>query len=387
MNGFKLTCWNVEWLIDDFDVFTGAVAPGARRGTRRMPTMAHATAKLEALKRMVEEMDPDILLLVEAHNKPAKMQDFVAQFLPGLRLVMRDGQPDSAYAIKGEQWIWFAVKPAILTQRRAHLLDVATWQAYTRVTYLDQESRKQHKDGQWWVSVPKLDSASKTVGANVLTAHSHHRHPQVLVVDWDGMRVEFVGAHLKSKFTGSSVPRRQPNETDKAYYTRPDVVFFMAQAAIARAKLTTEATDIRHYIDQRFSQEPLPAIFVLGDLNDGPGKELLEREYLLHDLISSLQGDVFFARRFLNHALFDNPDHLRWTARFVDKLDLRRDPHILLDHIVFTEALSRRGIGPLIVDANMGKVEHEIHERIESLMPAGVKASDHRPVSLFVSKR
>lgn len=48
-----------------------------------------------------------------------------------------------------------------------------------------------------------------------------------------------------------------------------------------------------------------PAIFVMGDLNDGPGKEPFEERYLYFDLISNVQGDVFWARRFLNHALFD----------------------------------------------------------------------------------
>ena len=48
--------------------------------------------------------------------------------------------------------------------------------------------------------------------------------------------------------------------------------------------------------------EQKPAIFVMGDLNDGPGKEPFERESLFFDLVSNLQGDVFFAKRFLNHA-------------------------------------------------------------------------------------
>jgi hypothetical protein len=283
--------------------------------------------------------------------------------------------------------MWFLTKPALKNLRAAQLLDVATWQAYTRKIYTDQESRRQHRDGQWWVSVPKIDKTRKLVGAHVLSPHAHYRHPQVLVLDWDGIRVEFIGVHLKSKFTGISVPRRAPNENDKNYFTREDVVFFMANAVVARAKLSTEATDVRHYIDQRFAQEPLPAIFVLGDMNDGPGKELLEREYLLHDLISNLQGDVFFARQFLNHALFDNPDALRWTVEFEDELDPKRSPHILLDHIVFTEALSRRGIGPLIVEPGMGKVEHEIHDRIASVLPHGMAVSDHRPVTLVVSRR
>lgn len=184
-----------------------------------------------------------------------------------------------------------------------------------------------------------------------------------------------------------SVPRRAVGESDRDYFARDDVRWYLAKAHVARAKLTTEAIDVRYYVDHRFDQDELPAIFVMGDLNDGPGKELIERELLLHGLISSLQGEVFLARQFLNHALFDYPQNLRWTSRFVDRLDPRRDPKILLDHIVFTEALSRRGVGPLHVAPSAGSVEHEIHDRINSLLPRGVVTSDHKPVSLLVGGR
>lgn len=75
-------------------------------------------------------------------------------------------------------------------------------------------------------------------------------------MDWNGSRIEFIGVHLKSKFVGERVPSRKPREKDKDYYARTDVRRYMAKAVQARAKLTTEATDVRHYIEQRFAQEP-----------------------------------------------------------------------------------------------------------------------------------
>ena len=75
----------------------------------------------------------------------------------------------------------------------------------------------------------------------------------------------------------------------------------LKEAIKARIKLVTEAEKIRHYINARFQQEPAPRIFVLGDANDGPGKRFFERQYLFFDLLSNIQGNVFFARQFLNH--------------------------------------------------------------------------------------
>ncbi|MBM3544705.1 MAG: hypothetical protein FJX44_09415 [Alphaproteobacteria bacterium] len=387
MGGFKLTTWNMEWLVDAFRVATGAVPPGSRKGNRRMPSAAQAQAKLDGVVQEIRLIDPDILLLTEAIPDPDEMGEFVNTYLKAYRLIDRAGEARDAYDIKGDQWMWFLTKPEIKEKRKAHLLDNTTWRAYTKKIYTSQTARRQHRDGYWWISLPQIDKTSGQVGANQLKPHSHHRHPQVLVADWDGSRIEFIGVHLKSKFIGERVPARKSAEKDKDYYARDDVRRYMAKAVQARAKLTTEATDVRHYIEQRFAQEPLPSIFLLGDLNDGPGKELLEREYMLHDLIGNLQGDVFFARQFLSHALFDSSDRFRWTVEFRDELDPSRRPFILLDHIVFTEALTRRGKSPLIVHPGMGKVEHEIHDRVASMLPPKTCISDHRPVSVVVSER
>jgi hypothetical protein len=156
---------------------------------------------------------------------------------------------------------------------------------------------------------------------------------------------------------------------------------FVRESMRARIKLATEAANVRAYIDRRFEQVESPAIFVLGDLNDGPGKELFEEQYLFFDLLSNVQGDVFFARGFLNHALFDVPDHLRWSVQWRDFIEPAREPKILLDHILFTQALVD-GSSPWRVRAGAGRVEHEIHEDVSA--EGGAFTSDHRPVSVVV---
>jgi len=382
MDELKIASWNVEWLIDAYSVASGRPQP---KSNRKKWTQPAAVAKMQGIQSVVAEIDPDVLCLIEALPDPAMMAECVEAYLPEHRLVIRAGEPTSSYATQGDQWVWFVAKQHLFSDHQAQLLQIATWQDYTYRIYSDQHSRKTVVPGKWWVSVPTI--VDNVVGPPKLVPHSHYRHPQVLVINWAGTRIEFVGAHLKSKRVNTGVPKRGNDESDLDYYNRDAVRRFMAEAAVARTKLSTEAVDIRNYIDQRFSQEELPAIIVMGDLNDGPGKELLEREYLFHDLIGNLQGDVFFARRFLNHALFDNAQELRWSTQFEDALDPGRDPHILLDHIMFTEGLSRRGVGSLIVHPKAGKVEHEIYERVESLLPKGVSISDHRPVSLVISTK
>jgi hypothetical protein len=109
---------------------------------------------------------------------------------------------------------------------------------------------------------------------------------------------------------------------------------------------------------------------------------------LFHDLVGNLQGDVFFARRFLNHCLFDyrptGDDSFRWSVRFKDSWEPERDERILLDHILFTQSLVADG-STLRVHAGAGRVEHEAHTEANKLFDGGEGTSDHRAVSCALS--
>ena len=332
MGTVKVTSWNVEHLDrltkDDLD--------------------QTARKRRDAVAREIHELSPDVLCLLEGPKGEQGIDRVSNDLLGGEWVAVK--APDGEYAIQGDQWIWFLVRER--HKDRASLLPVATWDAFAGGSW------KVH----FWGEFDERD-------------HRHFRHPQVLVLDWDGFRVEFVGLHLKSKFVnqGQSMWKAGGAQREK----------FVRESLTARVKMATEASNVRAYLDAKFEQVADPAIFVMGDLNDGPGKELFEEGFLFFDLVSNLQGDVFFARRFLNHALFDFPGHLRWSVRFRDFVQPKRDPHILLDHILFTQGLVDGSL-PWRIDAHAGKVEHEIHDLINATLPASAKTSDHKPVSVEV---
>ena len=331
MDTIKLTSWNMEWV----DRLMGPSPSATTLG------------RLDNLVKEVQLLDPDILCMLEGPKGEAKIQAFCDRLGGGWVPVLA---PDGAYATQGQQWVWFLVKPALLPH--ASLLPVTTWDAFAGKRW----------DVHYW-------------GATATESHQHYRHPQVLVIERGEVRVEFIGLHLKSKFVnrGQQLWKGTPAERDE----------FVREALRARIKLATEAANVRAYIDAKFQQTTNPAIFVLGDLNDGPGKEYFEGKFLYFDLVSTLQGDVFFARRFLNHALFDFDDDLRWTVRFKDFVDPDRDPRILLDHILFTQGLVD-GSMPWSVASGAGFVEHEVHALVNAGVPSSRQTSDHAPVSVRI---
>ena len=337
MGKLKITSWNIEHLDNLYD------PPRSARKERQMGI------RLEAIVKQIVEMDSDILCILEGPAGEERIDSFTSEALGGRYVAVQSQNGD--YGIRGDQWIWFLVKPALAAI--TELVPVSTWDSFAGATW----------NVNYW-----CDFTARR--------HRHYRHPQVLALEWGGIRVEFVGLHLKSKFVSGGKGAWKSGGKKRRDFIR--------KALKARIKLTTEAANVRSYIERKFDQVANPAIFVMGDLNDGPGKEFFERSYLFFDLLSNIQGDVFFARRFLNHALFDFNDGLRWTVHFDDFVDPARNPKILLDHILFTQGLVDDSL-PLRVKAGAGFVEHEIHELINAGKPKYAQTSDHRPVSLFVT--
>jgi hypothetical protein len=373
MTTLKLTTWNVEH-------FNRLLTSGS----------ASAAARRAAVVQEIDEIAPDVLCLVEAPGDLATLRAWVASAsglnaryhvatIPGTDAILQQGPANvraalqDLYAMKGSdqsgnQWIWFLVRDGLYQASQAELLPPQVWRDLT-----GQQTWKVHA----W-------------GNNVPHRHQHWRHPQTLVLRLGSTAVEVIGVHLKSKINTLS-PFDANGDLNKDY---------VVEAHRARANLTTEAYDVRRYIERRFEQEPNPRIFVCGDMNDGPGRDYFERTYLYFDLVSNVQGDVFFARRFLNHALFDFDDRLRWTTNFRDRVEawsreqegaesLPSEPvdptrFQLLDHILFTQALVGEASLPR-VEPHAGLVEHTIHQRVNATLSQANRTSDHVPVSVVIT--
>jgi len=333
MEKIKVTSWNIEHFSRIFDT---------------PQTNAKAKRRI-AIAQEIREINPDILCLIEGPKNAARLKSFTENDL-GSDYVLVEAD-DGNYATRGDQFIWFLVRNYLRNQ--TSLLPVDVWKSFTRETW----------PVHYW-------------GVYADEEHSHYRHPQTLILDWYGLRVEFIGLHLKSKYINEGKDKWEtPGKTHNE---------FIFESLKARVKLATEAENVRRYLDAKFNQVDKPAVFVLGDLNDGPGKDFFENQYLFFDLVSTLQGDIFFARKFLNHALFDYPQELRWSARFDDFVEGVNDRPILIDHILFTQGLVN-DVLPLTVKPHAGWVEHEIHELINASLSSAAKTSDHHPVSVNVS--
>jgi hypothetical protein len=337
----KITSWNIEH---------------AERLLGEQPTPTVQNRRTRIFDTLTE-IDPDILCMLEGPRGEQDVDAFCTQVLQGrwepvmLRLPDEPlGSHDKEYQIKGNQWIWFLVKPGL--KDRCRLQPVTTWQSFVEA-----------KD--WTVYFWGEEKSAR---------HSHYRHPQVLLFDLGNSRqLELIGVHLKSKINKLPIKRDADGNLTGDY---------LRVALKARIELATEARNVRQYIEAKFDQSVDPGIVVMGDCNDGPGTDAFETRYLFFDLISNIQGDVLVSEKFFNHALFDYPGHLRWSAKYRDdvlNIPASKNP-LLLDHILMSQPLCR---GDLLLKVNehAGLVEHEAYERNNAGASSNARTSDHRPVS------
>ncbi len=323
---------------------------------------ANIQDRITRIKQTIEAMSPDILLIVEGPKGEQGIIDFCNvvlnnEWVPVLLRQAGDaiGDRDDEYGHdgRGTQWMWYVVKPGVLAKCRIQKAEI------------------------WHSFVGAPDWSVNYWGQIAAESHDHYRMPQVLVYDLgNSQSMELIGVHLKSKINREAITRDANGNLTGAY---------LETALKARVKLATEARNIRDYISVKFDQLPAPGIMLMGDANDGPGNDFFERQYLFFDLIQNLQGEVLLAERFFNHALFDYPGHLRWTAKFRDEIagiPASQNP-LLLDHILMSQPLCDGSL-PLKVNAGNGKVEHEIFETANAGSNSHTRTSDHRPVSCLL---
>lgn len=336
----KVTSWNVEH---------------ADRLLASSPTAA-VIERRRRIRETIEEMSPDILCIIEGPKGERGIDAFSTLVLNGQWLPARidPGAPlganDAKYQQSGNQWIWFLVRSSLAA--RCRIQDPVVWQSFA--------------GGKTWLVNPWGELEPKK--------GSHFRHPQLMIFELpDGTQIEFIGVHLKSKINLMPITRT-PSGSLGAEYVK--------EALRARTALAVEARNVREYIGAKFLQVPNPGVVVMGDCNDGPGQDFFERQYLFFDLIANIQGDVLVAERYFNHALFDYPRELRWSARYNDpvlNIPASQNP-LLLDHILISQPLCRKLL-PIVVNEHAGSVEHEIFERGNAGASANRRTSDHRPVS------
>ena len=337
----RIMNWNIQWMNNWFVGRSRVAWRESHNGILSVADLAQRVANI------ILTIDPDVLTIQEGPSDPREMNLFIRDFLSdesGQNLYESFGGLDG-----GAQKVYMLVKRDGGFQH-ARLAD---------------DDITDNLIDEWMADVD---------GDAYLEPYHFTRDP--LVLDGalsSGESVRILSLHTKSKYVNQQ--RAMWNDPNRRQE-------FIIAALKNRRRISTEAMHTREYLDTLHRNDPNSLVVVTGDLNDGPGIDYFEKNYLTHGVADIIIGSNYRPNLQFKHVLIENvplPD--LFTARFDDFIDGIDNRPLLLDHILVSPALSNR-----YSNARIAHTEFENQE--DSTRPEGDRdrlPSDHRPVVVEIN--
>jgi endonuclease/exonuclease/phosphatase family metal-dependent hydrolase len=190
--------------------------------------------------------------------------------------------------------------------------------------------------------------------------------------------LQFVAVHTKSKFSKLKTLEQWETRDEEA----------VLDALDARQKLSAEVEQVRLYLDQQLAQEnDKKGLVVMGDFNDSPFAELMEKEFLLHNILDELVGSFLRPECLMHHAMTPSVISSAKTVRFPDPLEGGAITEELIDHILVSPSIALAK-GAFNLKPNSCKIETDAYNKYNADLndnDRGLRPSDHKPVSAILS--
>lgn len=343
MAKLRIASMNGEWMNS---WFTADGTPAAFLPTFKLPGESQSNSTVKTATRLsavIRAVDPDVLALQEAPSRKEELDLFITNYLAGT------GGPLYASVLGdsgGAQKLGLLYKPSKVTASLTPSSEIGTLL------------------NPWSADVD---------GDMFLDAYEFTRKPLVVDVQKGTNHLQVIVMHTKSNF----VNQGKEMWDDPAH--RQD---YVVAALKARRRNATEGMRARKYLDERIAADATARIMVMGDLNDGPGFDYFEENYLAHNVTDVLVGSAFEPELIFEHAQHDVPKATRFTAVFDDFVENVKNKKLLLDHILLSPALT--GSTGLRKVSNSGTIHHaEYNAQVQGTgKKREDRPSDHRPVSV-----
>lgn len=354
MPTLKVATFNVEWMYSIFGAqwktWDGTI-PGSFEGKWigpiKLEAIQDAPELCERIAGVIKGTGAKIIGIQEGAPRKDQMKLFVQRFL-GNDFVVYSSNPTS-------QTIHALVHRSISDNVTAIAYDSPEMKkAWTKIPY------------QPWSTIAKQDRKQ----------HKFHRRPLVLQFEATANKcLKIIIVHTKSKVSELKTKSQWENREADA----------VLSALSSRQKLSAEVYRLREYIEQQLAPpNQSEALVVMGDFNDGPLAEEMEREFLLHNIIDELVGSIITPSRVLKYAMTPSTLEVSTTTEFPNPFKDNEITRELIDHILLSPGVWRGGSGFALVEDSC-QVEEAVfqaffddtgEERVRQLRP-----SDHKPVS------
>lgn len=268
----RVTTLNGEWMNDWFGTDNnGDVIFKETFNEHNSQNMMDTDKTATKLSTLIKTIDPDIIGIQEGPSGINEMLLFISKYL--------DGKYNCEIGING------------LSQKLFILYRKSFFDTVTRINY-QYSDWKFDKDGDY-----------------ILDDGNFARTPLEVSFTISGQRVRIIVNHFKSSYiNGGQAMWNDPNKRTE----------FIRESLINRRRITMEAVQVRKHVDETLTTEPNSII--IGDINDGPGKEFFENYMLGMDITSELLGNTYYPDSIFKHLLDLNDDFSVIFNDFVEEI-------------------------------------------------------------------
>jgi endonuclease/exonuclease/phosphatase family metal-dependent hydrolase len=360
MGKLKLATFNIEWMLPLFGARKDAdwlahpaiprSFPGGSRGSIRFDPIADVPALCRRIAGTIRSVDPDVLIVQEGPPLAQQMALFVKRFLGDDYAVHRSNRNNQAV---------FALVRRPLADR------VEPWLPQGR------------QASELWRNIPYYGWGR--IGTRDRRAHACARFPLLLRCELKpGHNLIVCAVHTKSKF---STLKRLSQWERRDLEPAP-----VLDALTTRQKISAEVARLRQVLAAVMTSGPeFGNVVVLGDFNDGPFADLMEAEFMIHNILDELVGSFVVPNTYLKHAMDAAALARAATTRFRDPLQGGKLVSELIDHVLLSPGIWS-GLGPYRVAAGSCKVEEAAWQAQLGPDPdrRADRPSDHMPVSVEI---
>ncbi len=298
---------------------------------------------LEALKRIISTIDPDILGVVEAPNTSPRSDKSTRRCLENFA-----------------RW-------AGLRQRKALIGFPSAGKQELALLYDPDKVTLQHSPGgrSGSKSNPRFNEELyfDTDNDNIKEVYKFYRPPlEAKVSTEEGEAFHLILAHAKSK----------------GIFKATDMIHWQRESERNRRKLFAECSWIRKRVEEWLKQGR--KVVVMGDLNDGPGMDFYEYRFG-RSAVEIVMGDIFRPDTLLSNHIgrpkWTSKGWSPYSARFKDRFT-GSNVNVLIDHILSSTNLAVADEHPLRI---WNPYEEEAAKPLKQAL---TKASDHFPITLEI---
>jgi len=358
MARIKILTFNIEWMFaifgGDWTQWDGTIPasfPGKNLGPIRLAPIGDVPALCRRIAGVIKDSDAKIICIQEGPPRKDQLEFFVSQFL------------DDDYVVHTSN---------SRTQTNHGLVHNSI---ADKVISLDPKSDEMKEA---WGEI--YFQPWNTIALSHRYKHDFYRYPLVLKFSPNANKeLLIISVHTKSKISKLKTKNQWKDRHADAVH----------DALFVRQKLSAEVQRIREYLEKKLEAPNQDrAMVIVGDLNDGPLAEEMEKEFLIHNILNEVTGSVAKPGLSFRHAMTPEVLETATTTEFSDPFEEGKIVKILLDHILVSPGIWK-GSSDFSVKKNSCKVEDALYEQFTDDLgdpdqERDQRPSDHRPVSVVL---